>query len=104
MPLRGNVPNNRIECPIHLFHILAKDSDPKLVFDLIEQLSQVKVGIRLTNIVIRSHTLPAIAKLLNASLANPEWDVLGDTTAAVMSIVEGLIVQLRSANQLTLNA
>ena len=85
----GNVSNDRIERSVHPFHILIRHFDSKLVLDLVEQFSQVKVGIRLANIVIRSHTLPAITELFNADLANPDWDVLGEATAVVPSPVEG---------------
>ena len=47
------------------------------------------------NIVIWSHTLPAIAELFNVDLTNPDRDVLGDAAVAVMSLVEGLVLQLR---------
>jgi hypothetical protein len=59
---------------------------------------------RLANIVIWSHTLPAITQLFNADFANPDRDIVGNATAALMRIIEGLIVELRSARQFTLEA
>ena len=38
----GNVPNDRIERSVHPFHIVIRDFDPKLVFDLVEKFSQVR--------------------------------------------------------------
>jgi hypothetical protein len=104
MPLRGNEPNDRIERSVHLPHLLIRDFDPKFVLDLVEQFSQVKVGIGFANVVIWPHSLPAIAQLFNKNLPNPDRDVLGDATAAVMSLVEGLIVQSRAIRQFLLEA
>jgi len=58
--LQGSVPNNRIERPVHLLHILIRDFDPKLVLDLVEQFGEIKIGIGIAKGVIRSNTLPAI--------------------------------------------
>jgi len=94
--LHGNVADDRNERPVQLPHLVPRNLDPKIVFDLVEQFGQVKVGIRFANVVIWSHTFPAITELFNVHLPNPDRDVLGDATAAVASLVEGLIVQLRS--------
>ena len=72
--------------------------------DLRENFSQVKIGIGFAGMVIWSHALPAIAELLNADLTNRDWDVIGDAAVAVMSLVAGFIVQLRSAQEFTLEA
>ena len=100
--LRGNVPDDRIKGPVHPFHVHIRDLDPELILDLVEQFGEGEVGIGLANIVILSHTHPAGTELLNIDLANPDGDVLGDATAAVMSLVEGSIVQLRLTRQLKL--
>ena len=71
-----------MERSVHPFHFLIRDFDPKLVFDLVKQFSQVKVRDGIAKIVIWSHTLPAIAELFNADFADSDRDVVGDATAA----------------------
>jgi len=88
MPLQGDVQDDRIERPVHLLHVLQRNLDPKLVFDLVEQFSQIKDGLGFANIVTWPHSLPAIAELLNVDLPNAAGDVLGYAAAAVASLVE----------------
>ena len=66
---RGDIPNDLIERPLHFLHVFNWNFDPKLVLDLRRQLGEIKIGIGITGIVPRSHTLPAIAELLNVDFA-----------------------------------
>jgi hypothetical protein len=102
--MRGDVPNDRIERTVHRLQNHARDLDPELVFDLVEQFGEVEVGTDLANIVSRSHTPPAIAEWFNVDLPNPDWDVLGDSAVGVMSLIKGSVVQLRSVNQFSVKA
>jgi hypothetical protein len=102
--LQGNVPNDRIKRTVHSLHVLIRDLDPKLVLDLIQQLGEIKIRIDIAGIVLRSNALPAIAELLNVDPPNPDRDILGDTATAVAFLIEGLIFQLRSFEQLSFKA
>jgi hypothetical protein len=94
--LQSDIPNDRVKSTDQSLHVLIWDFDPKLILDLIHQLGEIKIGIGIAGIVPRSHTPPTIAKLHNVDIPNPDGDVLGDTAVGVVSLIEGLVVELRA--------
>jgi hypothetical protein len=104
MPVQSNVLDDRIKSLLHLPQVLIRDTERKLVLDLVQQLGEIEIRIGIAGIVFRSYDLPALAKLLNVDLANPDGNVLRDTTTGAVSLIEGLIAKLRSVDQIYLKA
>jgi hypothetical protein len=84
----GNVPNDLIERPVHLLQVIVRDFDPKLVLDLVEQFSQFDAWDGIAHIVRWPHALPP----LDVDIPNPDGNLRGDYAAAVVRLIEGLVV------------